>query len=271
MYLVVRSLKHNNQKLEYQLQKGDIIKIGRIKFAVKEIAILEEDLMEVDDDLVSRKGHFANIETADDEQFFEFKEVEMLMNPTEVNNENNDLPTCRVCWRYQTEPDNPLIKNCACIGSIRFIHYQCLKKWLDAKKQQKTGENFTSIYWKTFECELCKEYYSLMIKANGEKLNLVEYERPPKSSYLILESLNSEKNTSRIIHIIKPGENKDTFKLGRGHESDLRINDISVSRCHALIKYRDGKFYLEDNLSKFGTLVLVKKRSPLVPGFNKAV
>jgi hypothetical protein len=48
------------------------------------------------------------------------------------------------------------------------------------------------------------------------------------------------------------------FKLGRGHESDLRINDISVSRCHAKIKLENGKFMLEDNQSKFGTLVLVK-------------
>lgn len=49
MYLVVRSLKHNNNKIEYQLQKGDIIKLGRIKFAVKEIAIVEQTLMEVDE------------------------------------------------------------------------------------------------------------------------------------------------------------------------------------------------------------------------------
>jgi pSer/pThr/pTyr-binding forkhead associated (FHA) protein len=88
---------------------------------------------------------------------------------------------------------------------------------------------------------------------------------------LVLESLNQEKNNSRIIHIIKPGENKDSFKFGRGHESDLRINDISVSRCHAIIKFKDHKFQLEDNMSKFGTLVLVKQRTPLIPGFNKAV
>lgn len=43
MYLVVRSLKHNNQKIEYQLKKGDIMKLGRIKFAVKEIAIIDEN------------------------------------------------------------------------------------------------------------------------------------------------------------------------------------------------------------------------------------
>ena len=47
--------------------------------------------------------------------------------------------------------------------------------------------------------------------------------------------------------------------MGRGHESELRVSDISVSRCHAILKYdaeRTHSYYLEDNLSKFGTLVL---------------
>jgi len=48
MYLVVRSLKHHNQKIEYTLQKGDIVKLGRIKFAVKEIALVDTS-MEVDE------------------------------------------------------------------------------------------------------------------------------------------------------------------------------------------------------------------------------
>jgi pSer/pThr/pTyr-binding forkhead associated (FHA) protein len=61
-----------------------------------------------------------------------------------------------------------------------------------------------------------------------------------------------------MVHIVMPDENKSQFKLGRGHESDVRVSDISVSRCHAIIKYENGDFYLEDNLSKFGTLILAK-------------
>ena len=46
------------------------------------------------------------------------------------------------------------------------------------------------------------------------------------------------------------------FKMGRGHDSEVRVNDISVSRCHAVINYRSGGIYIADNRSKFGTLVL---------------
>jgi pSer/pThr/pTyr-binding forkhead associated (FHA) protein len=60
------------------------------------------------------------------------------------------------------------------------------------------------------------------------------------------------------VHVIMPDETRKEFKMGRGHESDLRVNDISVSRCHALLKFDPvtNKYCIEDNLSKFGTLVL---------------
>ena len=85
-----------------------------------------------------------------------------------------------------------------------------------------------------------------MMKAGPQNYNLVKYDKP-QGDYMVLESLSQEKNTSRIIHIIRPAANKTVFKLGRGHESDLRINDISVSRCHTKIKFEKGKFLLEDN------------------------
>ncbi len=109
----------------------------------------------------------------------------------------------------------------------------------------KNSPTFTSYYWKSFECDICKKAYSFVLRTKCPKArsgyrtyNLVDYERPD-GDFLVLESLNQEKNTSRIIHIIKPSENKNSFKFGRGHESDLRINDISVSRCHAIIKFKE--------------------------------
>jgi pSer/pThr/pTyr-binding forkhead associated (FHA) protein len=47
----------------------------------------------------------------------------------------------------------------------------------------------------------------------------------------------------------------DGIKLGRGHECEIRITDISVSRNHACIKINEEGFFIYDNKSKFGTLV----------------
>jgi pSer/pThr/pTyr-binding forkhead associated (FHA) protein len=38
----------------------------------------------------------------------------------------------------------------------------------------------------------------------------------------------------------------------------VRINDISVSRTHALLTFNKNKIYIKDLKSKFGTLVLVQ-------------
>ena len=52
---------------------------------------------------------------------------------------------------------------------------------------------------------------------------------------------------------------QDEINLGRGHDIDVRVTDISVSRCHAVIaKSKKGFFYIKDNNSKFGTLLLVR-------------
>lgn len=52
----------------------------------------------------------------------------------------------------------------------------------------------------------------------------------------------------------------DEIKIGRGHDTDMRVTDISVSRIHALVKKSPkGFYYIEDNNSKFGTLALIKR------------
>ena len=77
-----------------------------------------------------------------------------------------------------------------------------------------------------------------------------------------MESLALEKNSSRTIHVMAFTEEQSQFTMGRGHESQVRVNDISVSRTHALIKFRkDDGIYLADNKSKFGTLILMRQDS----------
>ncbi len=73
----------------------------------------------------------------------------------------------------------------------------------------------------------------------------------------------TEKNTTRVIYIIDL-DKKECIRLGRGHESDIRLSDISVSRFHAVIKReKNGRLVIKDNESKFGTLILVQ--NPKLP------
>ena len=105
-------------------------------------------------------------------------------------------------------------------------------------------------------------FFLVRFKIEGKKqiFNLIDIEKP-KGDYIMFESLNQVKENCNIksIHVIEL--NDDIIKIGRGHESDVRINDISVSRVHALLKYDkiSGRLLLRNLKSKFGTLVLLKR------------
>ena len=43
---------------------------------------------------------------------------------------------------------------------------------------------------------------------------------------------------------------------------DVQINNTSVSRCHAILKLLDNSIYLNDNNSKFGTLIEIVELVP---------
>jgi hypothetical protein len=233
--MVIRSLKEG-----YLIKKYDIVKLGRMKFRVKEFRT-ENDYFEDHDN--NKSPH---------QGFDEFHEVSQA-DETDV--------MCRFCWTGDQTEDNPIIGSCRCIGSIRYIHFLCLKQWLHTKVIKKNeGTSHCTLNWKNFECELCKFAYPYTFTLKTKRWFLVDLNRPndKDTPYIILESLSSEKkNTSRTIHTVIINTEQNTFSLGRGHDSELRINDISVSRKHANLEYKGGVFTLTDLKSKFGTLVLV--------------
>jgi hypothetical protein len=67
---------------------------------------------------------------------------------------------------------------------------------------------------------------------------------------------------------------RSSVVVGRGHEADVRINDISVSRFHAVIRWinaaanggKKQQIVIEDRGSKFGSLIAVRGPIPLELG-----
>ena len=53
--------------------------------------------------------------------------------------------------------------------------------------------------------------------------------------------------------------------MGRSNNSNIKLNDISVSRNHSIIRYNNGKFYIDDIGSKFGTLLLIQNNILFLP------
>ena len=111
-----------------------------------------------------------------------------------------------------------------------------------------------------------------IVTIGDEKYNLVEFEKPAKGSFIQIETFCKDKNYSRVVHISQTDPAKPQLRLGRGHDADLKVGDISVSRVHAMIVLTPNGYVLQDNASKFGTLMLLPpgphEISPMTGGLS---
>ncbi len=97
------------------------------------------------------------------------------------------------------------------------------------------------------KCEICKSFYPPQIHINGQDINLYEF-AANFTKFVILED---KEGPLFILNFT----NKMELSIGRGHNSDLKIGEITVSRNHAALLLKNGQLYLADKKSKFGTLI----------------
>lgn len=71
---------------------------------------------------------------------------------------------CRICYLEEETENNPLIIPCSCSGSMKYIHYECLKKWIYTQTCLEIDSNdICSIFIiKKIECELCKKNFQII-------------------------------------------------------------------------------------------------------------
>ena len=170
---------------------------------------------------------------------------------------------CRICYGDDTSQDDPLISSCICKGSMKYIHYKCLKNWLNSKiesEMEESSDNETIIYsTKDLRCELCKTKFPDYVKIKDKLFNISFY-RPKFQEFIVFESMKADKNKNKYIYIISL-DNRGSINIGRSSECELSIPELSISRFHAIIHKRKGELFIEDNKSKFGTLILVQNNN----------
>jgi len=245
LWLVVRELA----ACGHRLAEGDIMKLGRFKFRVRQLVAAACGGQQPELKLDESGAVYA----------------------TPDPNTGADLSAtlCRICLLEGPSEDDPLITPCQCRGSIEFVHLGCLRHWIRGRLNLSDAPG-GSYFYRPLACELCKAIYPTYIHNGVEKQPLVEvpWTQPP---FIVLENMvrDSQQHATRGLHVISLAEK--VLKIGRGHESDVRIADVSISRCHATIRFQRGHFILEDNNSKFGTLVAMKKPRLLEPGSSVSI
>ena len=252
---------------DYYLCKNDVIKLGRVKYSLNEINIpSRQNNIERSQPLTDLSKYDIDELNKNTEPVFDFIFKAKDSGDPDYGDIPEDERICKICYSSDNDRENnPLVHLCNCNGGLRFSHYECIKKWMETKLLIKENEAKTvkSYNIKSFNCEICKTPYPFKFKLNGieKPFELIELQKPIGIDYVILESLNQMKENCNIksIHVIQLTGNE--LIIGRGHDSDIRINDISVSRKHAILKYNidEGTLLLRDLKSKFGTLILIKK------------
>jgi hypothetical protein len=254
-WLVLKS--QDNQG--YCLSEGDTIRLGKAKLRIKEIKGPHQPRSNKYIPFskhIFQGGIGEGIESEEDPQI-----VQTFSSQDEGNQ-------CRICLQEDNTRQNPLVKPCKCTGSMALIHIECLQKWFTSKLTVREFNNATSYCWKSLKCELCKFDYPDRIEVNDKKFDLMVMSKPT-DHYITLES-GVKLNDSKNINII-PIRDKKNIRLGRAHDSDIRLSDISVSRNHANVQITDSGLFLKDVSSKFGTLVRIKKQITLTVGFKFSI
>ena len=175
---------------------------------------------------------------------------------------------CRICYEEENPKDelnNPLVQACHCSGSLKYIHLNCLKQWLLKKSCTKKEKNdkYALFVIKEIDCEICKTKYPDFIK-HKEKIYEILDLKSEFENTLIIESLSKDKNNDKILFVINLDYN-NKLRIGRGHDADINFLDVSISRLHSILTIDKKKnIFIEDNDSKFGTLILVQSSLKLI-------
>lgn len=225
MWLPIRYIKNPNKRKGHRLTEGDMIKLGRVALKVKHICF---------------SGEVASMRIDAGKA--------LVVSAQEVE-------ACRICLSDDHTESNPLISPCSCSGTMKHVHIECLQEWLKNKVKTRSSDNASSYYWKDISCELCKDSLPSCIEVNGQSIELVSINYPEKP-YILLEDYRSNREQSYGIHIISL-DRTELITIGRAHESDIKLSDISVSRKHATIRNIGDSFVIEDLNSKFGSLLLL--------------
>jgi len=247
-------LHNNSAEKDCSLRVGDEVKFGRVRFKVTQIKVAQAK----------------NIQKHNKRSIIDSLKEHMQMTQDALANHNTSQKSaknstaeglCKICLYDKSEEEHdPLISPCNCIGSVKFVHLKCMQNWVKSKLNMQQNKNIVTIFWKNLQCELCKTSLPINFQHNGENLCLIPFDNRISGSYIMMESFSKEKNSTGI-HLIDLSNNQH-FKIGRGHDCDLKISDISVSRVHAIMVVSKEKISLKDNNSKFGTLIL--RRDPIV-------
>lgn len=244
LWMVARDLSTRG----HDLHEDDVLKLGRCELRVRQCV---------------RHDHGGDVEAA-----LHSGESEVLEADDQSSPELQSA-ACKICMLEGSSDDDPLIAPCACNGSIRYVHLNCLRTWIRGRLDLQPAER-GSYFCRQLQCELCNASYPAVVQRRASAAADGAAAAPPartrlapmprtRAPFVVLEATGGAHGrfgAHRGLHVLSLARGRRA-ELGRSHQSDARVFDVSISRLHAMIQYHKGRFVLRDQDSKFGTLVAI--------------
>lgn len=237
-----------NHDVKSRLSEGDIFRFGRQMIRIRSIPHQQPKSPEKDtllNETIDVPAHLLEEEDA------------AQPNPMRPENYYTNSTYCRICLDVETA-DNPFEKDLCHCSQHMPAHLKCIIKWMQKRAVKSASKDITVVDYKQVFCDVCKAKLPLFVKLQGKEYSIVNMNPESLESCLVIEVLDIHtSNTQELLLITVPAKGAKTFTIGREARSQIVMNDISVSRDHALLVFKDRSLYLVDKDSKFGTLRLV--------------
>ena len=88
---------------------------------------------------------------------------------------SNDKKQWRICLSDVATDDWPFIAPWKCSGTMKYVHTEWLKSWLDSNKRIKQNQYHTITLYNAVSWELCKENFPIKVKCNGKIIDILTY------------------------------------------------------------------------------------------------
>jgi len=276
-------------KNEYSLIKeGDIIKLGRLRLKFDKIVF---NKTQTENNLYSKVNNTINGMLTTSINIKELDDFNLTQNFNNKDNISEDLNNmilyrnnyylddniktkrgdniekicCRLCYQEESNISDPLLSPCKCNGSMKYIHFSCLKKSIKQKIQIRKEDNCDLYFFKSYCCEICLETYPKYITYKTNIYNLVDIDISKYSDYILTSIIyysdtnnSDKKQLSYLGYLIFKIDEQNELKIGRNQNNHIVLKDISISRNHCVLKRENNNLKIKDVNSKFGTLLYIK-------------
>ena len=273
---------------QYVLNENDVIKMGNTIIKVIEMKVNVhnhnnfflngDNATMLDNSLSSVKSRTRSENTLLKRDIHDSNNISQSNNNSKVNVTKQHLPSlgiiqCKICLSDLNNNDNPLISPCNCKGTMKYIHMECMRKYIMVQNEKTnrrfntinsliTKQTVTVLAFHSVYCDLCNEKIPFKIKNpnnNNAYIYLYPITKPSIDNYIVIKVKNVNykatlQDRAKIICVLNFNM-KSKITIGRSENEDISLNDYSASREHCFIELDRNKYHLIDAESKFGTLV----------------